>query len=74
MATTLKSHAEKMELFIPLEPVAPIPLEYAEPDPVKREEAWKRFLAFARTRKSDDAAPTGTRDDWYNEAIEEPSR
>lgn len=74
MATKRQSDAERLDVFIPLAPVPPIPLEYAEPDPAKREEAWASFLDFARSSKIERPGSAGTREDWYDEMIDERPR
>lgn len=74
MATRRKHDDERPDLRIPLSPVAPVAFEHAEPDPAKRDAAWASFVAFARSPKSELSGTVGTRDDWYDEMLDEPSR
>jgi len=74
MSVQRRSEDEGLDVQITLAPVAPIPFEYAEPDPARREAAWASFLAFARSTKAVRSGAIGTRDDWYDEMLDERSR
>ncbi|WP_181708057.1 hypothetical protein [Chthonobacter rhizosphaerae] len=79
MTNPVKSDDREFSIYVPLTPIVAIPIEEAEADPAARDAAWRSFLTFARAAKEPGrgtgwAHPFGTRDEWYDEMIDERSK
>lgn len=79
MATRAKSSLRHLNVSYRLDTIPAIAIEPAATDPKVREAAWQAFVAFARHAKEPGkgtgvAHPYGTRDEWYDEMIDERIR